>query len=413
MIDMQGREYLAPAELLNYIRKVLMKKTTKSLVVLLVFLALTLSACANQQQPAVEDNTPSDTVISSGGMVAEGQIKPVNAVNLSFQARGVVEEINVKIGDKVSAGDVLARLSNASQAEAGLAAANLELLNAQQALDTLIRTGDGNLAQMWTAYMNAQALRAEAEREWEDLNIDNIEDQIEETESDVLDLEEDLQDAQDEFDKYKDLDKDNSKRKTAADDLESAQEDFNEAVRELEELMRERDVVRVALDAAIANEAEAKYQWDLSTDGANKDQLMFAEARLESAKAQVAAAEDALSNYVLTAPFDGVVADVGIEVGEQVGAESRAVSIVDASAWVVESSDITELEVVDIEVGQPVSIVADALPDVRMDGVVTAVSQASYTQSGDVLFTVYISVDDVDPRVKWGMTVEVTFESLE
>ncbi|HEY5728499.1 MAG TPA: HlyD family efflux transporter periplasmic adaptor subunit [Anaerolineales bacterium] len=390
-----------------------MKKTTKSLVVLLVFLALTLSACANQQQPAVEDNTPSDTVISSGGMVAEGQIKPVNAVNLSFQARGVVEEINVKIGDKVSAGDVLARLSNASQAEAGLAAANLELLNAQQALDTLIRTGDGNLAQMWTAYMNAQALRAEAEREWEDLNIDNIEDQIEETESDVLDLEEDLQDAQDEFDKYKDLDKDNSKRKTAADDLESAQEDFNEAVRELEELMRERDVVRVALDAAIANEAEAKYQWDLSTDGANKDQLMFAEARLESAKAQVAAAEDALSNYVLTAPFDGVVADVGIEVGEQVGAESRAVSIVDASAWVVESSDITELEVVDIEVGQPVSIVADALPDVRMDGVVTAVSQASYTQSGDVLFTVYISVDDVDPRVKWGMTVEVTFESLE
>jgi hypothetical protein len=54
--------------------------------------------------------------------------------------------------------------------------------------------------------------------------------------------------------------------------------------------------------------------------------------------------------------------------------------------------------------------VADALPDVTMNGVVTAISESSFTQSGDVLYTVYITVEDVDPRVKWGMTVEVTFE---
>ncbi|MCK7505758.1 MAG: hypothetical protein MZV70_17860 [Desulfobacterales bacterium] len=48
-----------------------------------------------------------------------------------------------------------------------------------------------------------------------------------------------------------------------------------------------------------------------------------------------------------------------------------------------------------------------------MSGIVTAVSQSSFTQSGDVIYTVYIEVQDVDPRVKWGMTVEVTFEPLE
>jgi multidrug efflux pump subunit AcrA (membrane-fusion protein) len=388
-----------------------MKKTTKSLVMFLVILALTLTACASQQTAPVQDTATAVPALSSGAVIAEGHLKPVHAANLSFQVRGMVETVNVKIGDSVNEGDVLARLSNVSQAEAQLASANLELVDAQYTMDTLVRTSDANLAFVWNAYMNAQEVRAEAEREWEDLNVDNIDDDIEEAESDLRDLEEDLDDAKDEFAKFEDLDEDNSRRQTAEDDLESAQKAYNEARRDREELTRERDSVRAALDAALASEAEAKYQLDLSSDGVNKDELTFAQARLDNAQAQVAAAESALSNYILTAPFDGVVADVAVSIGEQVGAESRAVSIVDTSSWVVETSDITELEVVDIEVGQAVLLTADALPDVEMSGVVTSISQSSYIQSGDVLYTVYIAVDDVDGRIRWGMTVEVTFET--
>lgn len=387
-----------------------MKKKTKTLVVLAIILTLTLTACGAQSAEPTQDSAPAVPVLSADSVVAEGHIKPALAANLSFQARGTVEEINVKIGDRVSAGDVLARLTNASQADAQLAAANLELLDAQFMLDTLVRTGDANLAQAWAAFMSAQEARAEAEREWEALNLDTIDDNIEDAKADVEDLKADLEDAQDEFDKYADLDKDNSKRKDAEDDLEKAQEDYNEAVRDLEELTRESDAVRASLDAALANEAEAKYQWELSTEGPNKDQLTFAEARLDSAKAQVAAAKDALSNYILIAPFDGVVVDVAVSVGEQVGAESRAVSVADTSAWVIETSDITELEVVDLAVGQKAEFTADALPDVTMDGVITAISQSSFTQSGDVLYTVYVDVDEVDERIKWGMTVEVIFD---
>ena len=386
-----------------------MKKITKTLVMLTIVLALTLTACGAQQSEPTQNASVAPVALTNA-VVAEGNIKPVNAVNLSFQARGVVETINVKIGDKVSEGDVLARLSNASQAEAQLAATNLELIDAQNALDALVRTGDANLAQTWTAYMNAQAARADAEREWEDLNIDDIEDDVEDARADVEDLKADLDDAQDEFDKYEDLDEDNAKRKDAEDDLEKAQEDYNEAVRDLEELTREKDSVRALLDAALAAEAEAKYQWELSAEGTNQDQLTFAQARLENAEAQVAAAEDALSNYILIAPFDGEVVDVAVGLGEQVGAESRAVSIADTSAWVIETSDITELEVVDLSVGQKAEFTADALPDVTMEGVITAISQSSFTQSGDVLYTVYVAVDDVDAHIKWGMTVEVIFE---
>lgn len=386
-----------------------MKKTTNTLLVIII-LILALTACANQQS---ETQEPEPTVVPSNAVVAEGNLKPVQAVNLSFQARGMVESVNVKIGDRVSKGDVLARLANASQAEAQLAAARLELVNAQQALDTLLRTGPANLAAAWDAYMRAQEVRAEAERDWENLNLDDIEDNIEDDKADVEDRAEDLKDAQDEFDKYKDLDEDNSKRKNAEDDLENAQEDYNEAIRKLEEDTRERDTVRAALDAALAAEAEARYQYELSAEGANKDQLELAQARLANAQAQVASAESNLSNYILTAPFDGAVLDVAIHIGEQVGAESRAVSVADTSSWIVETTDITELEVVDVAVGQKVTFTADALSDVTMDGVVAEISQSSFTQGGDVIYTVRIRAEEVDPRVKWGMTVEVTFEPLD
>ncbi|HXF86451.1 MAG TPA: efflux RND transporter periplasmic adaptor subunit [Anaerolineales bacterium] len=387
-----------------------MKNITKIWVISIMLFAMALTACANQQttpQP-VEQN-----IAAPADVVAEGKIKPIRAVHLFFQARGTVEEIQVQIGDHVKKGDVLARLANADVAEAQLAAAKFELLQAQQALDTLQRTGASNLASAWQAYMDAQKVRAEAERAWERLNLEDIENRIEDAEAEVRDREKDLQDAQDEFDKYKDLSEDNPRRQTAEDDLEQAQEEYNEAVRQLEAIRHERDIVRAALDAALAAEAEAKYQYEISSEGVNKDQLALAEARLENAKAQVAAAEANLANYVLSAPFDGVVMEVAIEVGEQVGPESRAVSIADTSSWIIETTDITELEVVKIEVGQNVTFTADALPEVIMNGVVMDISQASFVHGGDVIYTVRIATDAVDPRVKWGMTVEVTFEAPE
>jgi hypothetical protein len=48
-----------------------------------------------------------------------------------------------------------------------------------------------------------------------------------------------------------------------------------------------------------------------------------------------------------------------------------------------------------------------------MKGTVVQISQSSFVQSGDVIYTVRIQADEVDPRLKWGMTVEVNFEPLE
>jgi multidrug resistance efflux pump len=390
-----------------------MKKTIYNLMMLMVILALTLTACANKPAtPTTQEAASTVSAASANAVVAEGHLKPAQAASLSFQVRGNVEEVAVKIGDKVNKGDVLARLSNASQAEAQLAAANLELTQAQQALDTLNRTGSANRANAWDAYQKAQVARSDAQKEWDDVNPRDITKRVDDQQSTVNDRKKDLDDAQDDFDKYKDLDTENSKRKTAEDALRSAQKDYDNALIDLEAIQRENDSARAKLDSALAAEAEAKHQYELSADGVNADQLTLAQSRLDNAQAQVKAAEAVLGNYVLTAPFDGVVADVAVNFGEQVTVESRAVSVVDTSSWVVETSDTTELEVVDIAVGQKVTFTPDALPDAVMNGTVTAVSQSSFTQGGDVIYTVYIKVDNVDPRVKWGMTVQVTFEPL-
>ncbi|GJQ51606.1 MAG: RND transporter [Anaerolineaceae bacterium] len=387
-----------------------MNKTVYKTLMIGLIATMLLAACANQ---AAETPSPVADDVTVNDVIAEGRLEPIHAANLTFQARGIVESVNVKIGDSVKKGDALARLSSASVAEAQLAAANLEFIGAQQALDSLNRNGSANFAMTWTAYMNAQKARASVEKEWEKLNLDSIEDRIEGAKAEAQDRNSDLQDAKEEFDKYKDLNEDNSKRKAADNELEAAQKNYNEALRKLEEIARERDTVRAALDAALANEAEAKYQYETSADGVNADQLAMATARLENAEAQVAAAESNLSNYVVYAPFDGVVADAAVRAGEQAGPETRALSIVDASAWIVETTDVTELEVVNLAVGQNVTFTADALPDVTMNGVVTEISDSSVLQSGDVIYTVRIAVDKVDPRVKWGMTVEVTFEPME
>lgn len=370
-----------------------MKKQISIIIVLLVIFSIAITACGNQ---VTTTPAPSSAeIVSSNEIVAEGRLEPVQGTNLSFQARGIVDEVSVKAGDSVSAGDVLVRLANAGEVEA-------QVVIAQNAYDTLLRTEDENRASLWQAYMAAQIARADAEKKWDDLDVQNIEDRIEDDKATVEDRQQDVSDAQDEFDKYKDLDKDNSKRKIAEDDLERAQDDLNQAARNLEETTRERDEVRAAYDAALAVEAEAKHQYEISLDGPNADQLALAKANLDAAK-------DALSNYVLTAPFAGVVADVSVKPGEQVGTDTRAVSVASFNSWVVETTDITELEVVKLSVGQSVTIVPDALPDLMLNGIVTEISHSYILQGGDILYTVRISVNETDPRLMWGMTVEATF----
>lgn len=382
--------------------------THKTKIILFLSLALlfTLSACGGKETPTPE---PVES-LSLDYVIAEGHVFPARDIWLNFSAQGRVAEILVEAGEKVSRGQVLMRLDNSEGSEAALLAAELELISARQGFDDFTRTAELGSAVAWQAYLNAQTLRGSAEREWEDLNFENLEDDIDDALIEVRDTESDLDDAREEWEKYQDVDQGNYARQAAEDDLEDAQEDFNEAQRDLEEAIREIDGPRADLDAALAAEAEARRDFEMWLDeGFDLDQFTLLETRVRAAEAGMVAAQSRLDNYTLTAPFAGTVTDIYLEIGHFVGPEARAVLLADLSEFMIETSDLTELEVVKINLGQIVEIVPDALPDTLLTGKVERISESFTTQAGDIIYKVTISLDKSDPSLRWGMTVELTF----
>jgi multidrug resistance efflux pump len=112
---------------------------------------------------------------------------------------------------------------------------------------------------------------------------------------------------------------------------------------------------------------------------------------------------------MVLAPFDGSVAELNAKVGESVSAGSNAATVADFSSWLVKTTGLTELEVVNLWEGQPASVVLDAIPDVTLNGVVDAISQTYAEQQGDVVYEVTILLTDTHPGILWGMTTVANF----
>ena len=85
------------------------------------------------------------------------------------------------------------------------------------------------------------------------------------------------------------------------------------------------------------------------------------------------------------------------------------VTLADFSQWYVETDNLTEIEVVDIAVGQAVTIVPDAMPEVELTGSVDTIADFFEEKRGDVTYTARVILDEVDPLLRWGMTVVLTF----
>ena len=84
--------------------------------------------------------------------------------------------------------------------------------------------------------------------------------------------------------------------------------------------------------------------------------------------------------------------------------------LAELSEWVVETEDLTEIQVPRIGLGQGAKVIPEALPELELTGNVDSISGISEIKSGDVTYTARILLDDADPKLRWGMTVTVTFE---
>ncbi len=404
-----------------------MKHKPFYIVISMTLFSLMLVACQLSSTQELEAPT-AIPVVQDFAVVAEGRLVPKESAQLSFVTGGQVAEIFVVEGDQVESGEVLARLGDRQQIENNLAnaqlelsAAQLELLSAQQDLQALYDNWPAAATAAQEALTNARQEVHDTERTYNYRTTPADQTDIDVAWSQVVLAEDDLDKAKEDFEPYEDKPLDDLARATFQSRLAEAQKAYDAAVRRynaLVDVSSEFEISQAEADYKIAQARLEQAQKDYNDllEGPDPDDVALAEARIASAEARVAAAQTsieaaqaALDDLDLVATFAGTIVDLDLILGEQVTPGQTVVTLADFSQWYVETDNLTEIEVVDIAVGQAVTIVPDALPSANLAGNVDSIADFFEEKRGDITYTARILVDEVDPLLRWGMTVVVTF----
>ena len=430
----------------------------------LLVLAMVLVIGCGQAGGTGTQATPSAViapVLAGTNVISEGKLVPRVWVDLSSVVGGRAVRVLVKEGDQVTAGALLVELDDAqqraalAQAEAALAGAQADLARLMAgavAEEVAVAQAAVAAAQAGVAVAEQQALAAGsapavaaaqgalARAQLSDLVAGPRALDVEIAERSVALARNQLWGAQSVRDgvggavdrkQAKDYDLDQAEAAVG-----SAYESQIIAEKQLE-LLRSGArpgavaAARASVQAADAQKAQAEAQQrvaesqvgtaqaavqqaqaQLALAKASPREVDLARARAAIAQAEAAAesARVAVENTRLLAPIAGTVTAVDIETGELASPGVRLVQIADLTEWLVETDDLTEIEVVRVREGQAVKLAPDALPDLKWQGVVESVRAVSEVKRGDTTFTVRIKTEQPDPRLRWGMTVVATFE---
>jgi multidrug resistance efflux pump len=145
-------------------------------------------------------------------------------------------------------------------------------------------------------------------------------------------------------------------------------------------------------------------------NGPDPAALEQAQARLKNAQDQAEAARSNLVNLQLKAPIAGTVTQVNTHSGEWVIPGQPVLSLADLDHLRIETTDLSERDVPKIEIGQPVTILVEAL-DQNVAGHVIQIAPLADTLGGDVVYKTTIDLDKPTPGLRAGMSVEVQFET--
>ncbi len=342
-------------------------KNIKLLALSILALAF-LAACG--KAAATPEATQIPIVVADDTIIAEGRVEPIQYAEIAFNASGDVSGVLVKEGQAVKKGEPLISLGDES--DTNYAAAQVELVSAQKAWDDLTTSRGEDFAQA------------------------------------VIDLKEAKEDHQEAVDYLAYLQDDKRIPQTQTRRILTSTPFGYQYVYKTKSLRGpapEDWIVEAENDLALKKAAMEKAQllYDRLKDGPDSDQLPLVEARLNAAKAAVAA-------FSVIAPFDGIVAEMNAKAGSSINAGEIAVVIADTSQWIVVTTDVTEIDVVNIKEGQPVTVTLDAIPDTELKGEVLSIGENYTENQGDIVYEVTILLTDEDPAMRWGMTAIVKFE---
>ncbi|MFH1909791.1 MAG: HlyD family efflux transporter periplasmic adaptor subunit [bacterium] len=126
-----------------------------------------------------------------------------------------------------------------------------------------------------------------------------------------------------------------------------------------------------------------------------------AKIQLDKAKDSLLDAQEKLAEYYVRAPFGGVVAKMNVKVGDS---SVSTVATMITKQKIAEIS-LNEIDVAKVKASQKVTLTFDAVPDLTITGQVAEVDAVGTVSQGVVTYIVKIAFDTQDDRIKPGMSV--------
>ena len=375
---------------------------------------LILSGCAAQTKAATIQATnmaPVDMNLNPQYIIAEGKVLPKEKATLSFTSSGVVDNVYFQEGETLKKGDTIANLSGSESMQAAVAGAELVVLTANQNLNTFMENEALNRANAEVKLADAQAALDDAKdnRERKDLQRAS-ETTLDGLRADFILAQDDLNDWEKEYNSYEVSNLvDTPEAARVLLQLTQARKAYEKTANNLNYALGFPDANEIAkadaqLSLAQADLDKAQADYDAVKDGPDPDQLEILQSNQKVADAQLASAKKNLQDLYLDSPFDATLVSSNLEEGEFISAGAPAVQIGNLNQWIIETTDLTELDIVYVHVGDKVSVQFDALPGVEISGTVDKIKMLGEDSQGDVVYTVTVIPDEAVEGLRWNMT---------
>lgn len=161
---------------------------------------------------------------------------------------------------------------------------------------------------------------------------------------------------------------------------------------------KEQELIRLENKQEKLSYLKAKNEYELAKiDGSLSN--------IEEAKLTMELALDELEAKTITAPFSGKIVEIFVEEGDYVEQTDNMIYLIDNNSYEVDVS-VSEVDCLEVEVGQQVEVQFDALEDKIFLGKVTEVANYAEGDSGVVTVPVTIFMEEISEYFKPGISAD-------
>jgi HlyD family secretion protein len=351
-----------------------------------------------RQLEATPEATQAAAATTSSSISALGSVEANMVANLQFQTAGTVAGVYAQVGDYVKVGEVLADLKG-DDAWMTYNQAQLNLETANLAMDTLMQPpSEADLKVAKANVASAQAGYSDTANSVTQTQLDTAQMKYDQAAAQVTALEDERRHM------------DGTDAQITIKEAQIGAATFNAEIARLQlESLKTPNSSALWSSGIRIQQAQLQLE-ELQQEPAQSD-INNAQVAIDRAQATVLNAQTALEQIQLVTPITGYVTAINISSDDAVATGTAAIVVSDSSILHM-TVPINELDIGKISEGMDATISLDALPDLTIPGKVEHVGWLSTTNSdGIVTYNVQVVLNTTDPRVRIGMTGQVTIET--